>query len=86
VTIFMAECFWPGVTEQQLADAGERIRHAALALTAQGRACRFLGSILVPTDEIALCLFEAPSHAAACELDEAAALPSERVLEIVQLT
>jgi hypothetical protein len=40
----------------------------------------------VPADEIALCLFEAPSHAAASELNEVAAIPSERILRIVQLT
>jgi hypothetical protein len=86
VTVFMAECFWPGVTEQSVGDAGERLRRAARALAGQGRASHYIGSILVPADEIALCLFEAPSHAAASELNEVAAIPSERILRIVQLT
>jgi hypothetical protein len=47
---------------------------------------RYIGSILVPADEIALCLFEAPSEAVALELNERAAIPSERVLRVVQLT
>jgi hypothetical protein len=46
---------------------------------------RYLGSILVPTDEIALLLFEAASIAAATELAQQAAIPSERILEIVRL-
>jgi Protein of unknown function (DUF4242) len=86
VITFMAECFWPGVTEQKVADAGERVRQAAGALAAQGRSSRYVGSILVPSDEIALCLFEAPSEAAAAELGEQAAIPFERILRIVQLT
>ncbi len=36
---------------------------------------RYIGSILVPTDEIALCLFEAPSIDAATELNERARDP-----------
>jgi hypothetical protein len=86
VTTFMAECFWPGVTEQKVADAGERLRRSAHAFAVRGRAGRYIGSILVPTDEIALCLFEAQSHTAATELNETAAIPSERILRVVQLT
>jgi len=82
----MAECFWPGVTRQKVADAGERTRQAAVTLTAEGRSSRYIGSILVPTDEIALCLFEAPSEAMAAELAALAAIPFERILQIVQLT
>ena len=42
--------------------------------------------LLRPVDEIALCLFAAPSAAAAAELNETAAIPFERILRIVQLT
>lgn len=81
----MAECFWPGVTAQQVADTGERVRQAAAALTPEGCLARYIGSILVPTDEIALCVFEAASPAAAAELNRQAAIPSERILEIVRM-
>jgi hypothetical protein len=84
--VFMAECFWPGVTEGALAEAGERMRGAADGLTKRGRASRYIGSILVPVDEIALCLFAAPSAALATELNEMAEIPFERILRIVQLT
>jgi hypothetical protein len=82
----MAECFWPGVTEEKVADAGDRLRRAARALSERGRASRYIGSILVPVDEIALCLFAAPSAATAAELNETADIPFERILRIVQLT
>jgi hypothetical protein len=77
---FMAECFWPGVTEEKVVAAGERIRRAVR----DGRAGRYIGSILVPGDEIALCLFDAPSQEAAGELGANAAIPSERILRIVR--
>ncbi len=81
----MAECFWPGVTAQKVADAGESVRRAAHAISSEGCFARYIGSILVPADEIALCLFEATSPAAAAELDRQAAIPSERILEIVRM-
>jgi hypothetical protein len=81
----MAECFWPGVTEQQLVDAGGRAHRVALGIASEGSLARYLGSILVPADEIAFCLFEAPSLEAAGEIGRRAAIPFERILEIVHL-
>jgi len=85
VITFMAECFWPGVTAQKVADAGERLRHASQAIASDGSLARYLGSILVPSDEIALCLFEAASIDVATEVNRRALTPSERILEIVRL-
>lgn len=81
----MAECFWPGVTAQKVANAGERVRQASYAISSGDGFARYLGSILVPKDEIALCLFEAVSIDAATEVNRLAAIPSERILEIVRL-
>lgn len=85
MTTFMAECFWPGVTERQVADAGRRARRATLALRSEGAFSRYLGSILVPSDEIAFCLLEAASLDAACDVSRRAAIPFERVLEVVRV-
>jgi hypothetical protein len=85
VITFMAECFWPGVTEQKVKDAGARGRRAAQAVSSEGGSARYIGSILVPSDEIALCLFEATSLDEASEVNQRAAIPFERILEIVRL-
>jgi hypothetical protein len=85
VLTFMAECFWPGVTVEKVTDVGERIRQAADAIGPRARTGRYIGSILIPGDEIALCLFEAPSKATASRLEHQAGIPSERVLQIVHL-
>lgn len=85
VITFMAECFWPGVTFEQVAEAGESVRQAALAINSDGLLARYNGSILIPTDEIALFLFEASSLAVASDLNQRAGIPSERILEVVRL-
>jgi hypothetical protein len=79
MTTFMAECFWPGVTEEHVLAAGARGQQAAAG------SARYLGSILVPTDEIALCFFEAASIDVATGIGRQAAIPFERIIEIVRL-
>jgi hypothetical protein len=81
-TTFMAECFWPGVSVQSLADAAERLREASQRSGGGADSSRLLGSILVPTDEIALLLVAATSLAAATDLATRAAIPCERIVEI----
>jgi hypothetical protein len=81
----MAECFWPGVTQLMLQDAGRRGRRAAQALGSQDAYARYVGSILVPADEIAFCLFEASSIETATEVNQRAAIPFDRILEVVRL-
>jgi hypothetical protein len=85
VITFMAECFWPGVTALKVADAGERVRQASHAVHDGVGSTHYLGSILVSSDEIALFLLEAASIDAATALAERAAIPSERILEVVRL-
>jgi hypothetical protein len=86
VITFMAECFWPGVNEQKVEDAGARGRRAAQAVSSEGGSARYIGSILIPSDEIALCLFAATSINEASEVNRRAAIPFERILEIVRLS
>ena len=81
---FMAECFWPGVTEQDVENAGARSGRASQKASLAGDSARYLGSILVPTDEIAFFLFEATSLEAATELNRRAEIPFERSLAVVR--
>ena len=74
---YLVECFWPGVKEANLAEAIERTTHDPAA--------RCLDSILIPADEIVLCLFEGISEQAVRDASRRAGLPSERVVECVQL-
>ena len=69
----------------EVADAGRRAQRASLRVESGDGFVRFLGSILVPADEIALFLLEAASIEAATEFARQAAIPSERILEVVRL-
>ena len=81
----MAECFWPGITLQKVEAAGARAYEVSRGLQPAGRCARHRGSILIPTDEIALFLLDARSLGAATELARQAAIPAERILEVVRL-
>ncbi len=81
---YLVECYWPGISAEQLAAAARRAQQAAVDLRRQGRALRFLGSILVPADEIVFCLFDG-AEADVRTVSEQAGVPYERVLESVRI-
>lgn len=70
---FVAECFWPGVREEDVRALDERIGACLL-----GGVC-YLGSILIREDEVVLCQFDGPA-AAVREVAERARVPFERLL------
>jgi Protein of unknown function (DUF4242) len=61
----------------------ERARLAAECLTRAGTPVRYLRSIFVPQDETCLVLFEAASADAVRAAARRAALPFDRVVEVV---
>jgi hypothetical protein len=71
---FVAECFWPGVREEDVRALDERVR------TFLDGDVRYLGSILIRKDEVVLCEFEG-TIAAVRSVAERAAVPFERLLE-----
>jgi hypothetical protein len=79
---FLVECFWPGVT-RELVEAANARAHAAAAL--QNASLRFLGSLLVPGDEVVLFQFAAASSEEVVRASRAAALPFDRVAESLWL-
>jgi len=85
VLTFMAECFWPDMSEAKVQAAGTRAGHAARAASRDGDAVRYLGAILIPADEVAFCLFEASSAKLVQKISERAQIPFERILATVRL-
>ena len=70
---FVAECFWPGVREEDVEALDGRIA----ACLADG--VRYRGSILIPEDEVVLCQFDgAPGDVRRVALS--AGVPYERLL------
>jgi hypothetical protein len=81
---YLVECYWPGVTEQAVADAAHRAVQAAAEIRRQGHDVDFLTAILVPADETIFCLFEG-QEAAVRTASDRAGIPVERVLESVRV-
>lgn len=75
---FVAECFWPGIGEADLAALERRIQRV-IAESVTGRAVRYLGSILLRQDEVVLCQLEGPADAVR-EVAVRAEIPFERIL------
>jgi hypothetical protein len=76
MTTYFVECFWPGVSRNKVAAALRRLGDDRV---------RCLDTILVTEDEIVLCVLEAPSEPEIRAAAARAGLPSERVVECVQL-
>ena len=85
VVEYLAECFWPGVTEAALADLDARARVCADATEGTSKPVRYLGSTLVRSDEVVFCFFEGPSAEAVQTVAEQAAIPFERILESIHV-
>jgi len=75
---YAAKCYWPGVTERRVEQAGARA--AAEAASRTPSAIAYLGSILFPDDELALCLLHAAARAAVRRTSEWAGIPRDRVM------
>ena len=76
MTTYFVECYWPGVSPAQLAEAVDRL---------DDQRVRCLDTILVTADEIVLCVLEARSETDVLVAASRAGLPQERVVECVQV-
>jgi Nickel responsive protein SCO4226-like len=81
---YVAECYWSGVSERDLRDLDDRAGRSVAELVSRGEEVRYLGSILMPDDEVVLCLFEGSAEAVR-RAAEHAEIPFERLVEDVHL-
>jgi hypothetical protein len=81
--LFLVESYWPGVSAERVAAAdAETLR----ALQSLGDQARYLGSMLVPCDELVLRVFAGGAPAVIGEANARAGVPVERVVQIVALS
>jgi len=76
----MAECLLPGLSRATAEALGRRVRQELAG--PPGSQATYLGSLLMPEDEVLLCLFAGP-EAEVRALSERAGLPFERILACV---
>jgi hypothetical protein len=83
--LYTAKCYWPGVTADELEQAGERAFQTTAHARRHESSPTYVGSILFPGDDLVLCLFDATSHAAVKRASERAGIPCERVMDTLWL-
>jgi len=81
---YVAECFWSGVNEGDLRDLDVRAGATTASLAASGQDVRYLGSVLMPADEVVLCLFEGSADAVR-NAAEQSRIPFSRLVEGVHV-
>ncbi len=77
---FIAECFLVGVKPDDLSALDQRVETCVAEMTEGGEDVRYLGSMLMPEDEVVLCFFEGSAGAVRAAA-ERAEVPFERILE-----
>jgi hypothetical protein len=77
---FIAECFWVGVKQDDLTTLDRRTESCVARMIQAGESVRYLGSMLMPEDEVVLCFFEG-SATTVRQAAERAEIPFERILE-----
>src|SRR5215208_107390 len=81
---FLVECFWPGVSIADVNELDRRARQVAQRSRRRGVAVRYLGSLLMPDDEVVLFEFQAPSAEVVAQTSTQAGLPFQRVVPAVR--
>jgi len=82
---FLVECYWPGVTVEVFTEAAQRVRASVEDLRAQGEPIAEGVSTLVPEDEAAYWMLEAPSAGLVELAFTRAGVPFERILAAIEV-
>ena len=80
-TSYVAECFWPGVREEDLREVDRRVVASVAAIPAEGEPVRYLGWQLVIDDEVVWLEFEG-SIGTVRRVAEQAEIPFGRILRV----
>lgn len=78
--LYLVERYLPGATDDDVADAAERVAAASERMTAEGISVRYLGTTFIPADETCFCEFEAPTRETVDWVNERANVPFARIL------
>lgn len=81
VRSYLAECFWPGVSEAQLEELDRRATLSTSSSHGSGERVRYRGSMLMSEDEVVFCFFEGPSAAVVEAIARQAQIPFARIVE-----
>jgi Protein of unknown function (DUF4242) len=85
IRCYLVEGYWPGLGELDGDKAARAARRTASRMRQADGELHYLGVLLIPGDEVAFCLFTAPSGAALDEAARRAGLPVDRVVAAVEM-
>lgn len=80
---YLVECFAPAMNAADVRRAGRRGAEAAARITTSGRQATYVGTHLIPRDEIMIHVVRCRDEGTVEELGRAAGWPIERVVETV---
>lgn len=83
---YMVDRNLPGITMEQLAGAQKSAIETCQQFTNEGKSIRYIRSTYVPGDSNCRCLFEAPNAELVDEVNKAANIPFDRIVEAMDLT
>jgi hypothetical protein len=78
--VFVVECYWPGMNEDDVKDTLHRVSHLDGVPSPEGSPL-CLGCILVPSEGMALFLFEASGEDVVKRVGRLAEVPFDRIVE-----
>ena len=79
---WVAECFRPGASDEELGDLDSRLVRAASELAGTGGPASYLGCLRITDDDVVLFLFEG-SISSVQQVAEGAGIRAERILHCV---
>ena len=85
VEVFLVERYWPDVDVDELRRALPRLESAVTAMRSEGRQVAYLGSILMPIDQVVFILVAATDEREIRQLNERAGLPVDRIATAIAL-
>jgi hypothetical protein len=81
---FVVECYWPGITEEQVREALSRVAPPPVS-GGPANEVKSVGCILIPSDGMALFLFRGGSDDLVRDWSENAEVPFDRIVESIHI-
>jgi hypothetical protein len=79
---WVAECFWPGASEEELLELGRRVERVTSGSARPGGPAHYLGCLRITDDDVVLFLFEGPIGSVQ-QVVEGAGIRAERLLHCI---
>jgi hypothetical protein len=84
--IYLVDRSLPGITMNQLVLMQKSAIETSQRFTKEGKSVRYIRSMFVPREAHCMCVFEAANSAFVKEVNEAANLPFNSIVEALDLT